>query len=214
MPGGYVVTGSSFAVDITTTATVQSPITTCFSVPTVTDPAAFAQLRILHNENGNLVDRTSSQDFGLKMVCGTVTSLSPFLVASTPIPRNQILVEESGDNNRVAALDAALLLRDPFPVINGNGLFNSGSDRNTRVMVFVTNLDLAPGETASSVVVTLVDSNNQTRDVPAEDVRRVPGFDFTQVTFKLPIDLHIGTCTVTVKAHGLVSSVGTIRIRM
>lgn len=180
----------------------------------MTDPAAFAQLRILHNENGNLVDRTSSQDFGLKMVCGTVTSLSPFLVASTPIPRNQILVEESGDNNRVAALDAALLLRDPFPVINGNGLFNSGSDRNTRVMVFVTNLDLAPGETASSVVVTLVDSNNQTRDVPAEDVRRVPGFDFTQVTFKLPIDLHIGTCTVTVKAHGLVSSVGTIRIRM
>ena len=214
LPNGYLLTGSSFAFDITTSATVESPITTCFNVTTVTDPAAFAQLRILHNENGTLIDRTSSQDFALKTVCANVNSLSPFVVASTLIPRMQLLLEESGDSGRAAAVDAMLFLRDPFPVLNGSNLLNMGPDRGTRVILFVTNLELANGEAPATVVVTLVDNDNKTRDVPAEDVRRVPGFDFTQVIFELPGNLHAGTCTVTVRAHGLVSNVGTIRIRI
>lgn len=45
---------------------------------------------------------------------------------------------------------------------------------------------LGPGETAASVVVRLVDSNNQSYDVPAEGVLPVQGTDVTQVTFRLP----------------------------
>jgi hypothetical protein len=213
LPKDYLFTGNSFALDITTTATVESPITTCFNVSAVTDPAAFAQLRILHGENGKLIDRTSSEDFDLKMICASVSSLSPFVVASTPIPRMQILLED-GDPSRAAALDSELFLRDPFQVEMGANLPSLGVDRDTRVMLFVTNLELAHDESPSTVVVTIVDSDDKTHDVPAEDVRRVPGFDFTQVILKLPGNLHIGTCKVTVRAHGLISSAGTIRIRI
>jgi hypothetical protein len=98
--------------------------------------------------------------------------------------------------------------------VNGADLLNLGSDRNTRVIVFVTNLQLAQGETSSSIVVNLIDSNNQSYDVPAEDVRLVPNFDFTQVIFRLPDNLSAGTCTIKIKAHGQVSNTGTIRIRI
>jgi len=107
-----------------------------------------------------------------------------------------------------------LFLRDPFPVVNGANLFNSGIDRNTRVIIFVTNLQLTQGETSSSVVVNLIDSNNQIYDIAAADVRAVPGFDFTQVIFRLPDNLPAGTCIIKVKAHGQVSNPGTIRIRI
>jgi N-acetylneuraminic acid mutarotase len=107
---------------------------------------------------------------------------------------------------QATALDSLLFIRDPFPVVNASVLIQ-GADRNTRVLVFVSNL--FPGET--SVIVHLVDSNNQIYDIPAEAVR--PVSTFTQVTFRLPNNLAVGTCTVTIKAHALVSNPGTIRIR-
>jgi len=132
----------------------------------------------------------------------------------TPTPL-QLLLEESGPaSNQVAALDSVLFLRDPFPVVNGADLLNLGVDRNTRAIVFVMNLQLAQGETSSSVVVNLIDSNNQSYDVAAEDIQLVPNFDFTQVIFRLPNNLPAGTCTIRIKAHGQVSNAGTIRIRM
>lgn len=93
-------------------------------------------------------------------------------------------------------------------------MFNLGSDRNTRVITFVTNLQLAQGETSATVVVNLIASNSQVYDVAAEDVRPVPGFDFTQVVFRLPDNLAAGPCTIRVKAHGQVSNAGTLRIRI
>ena len=126
----------------------------------------------------------------------------------------QLMTDPSGpDPNQAAAIDAALFLRDPFPVVNGADLLNLGADRNTRVMLFVANLQLLQSEPASSVVVNLIDSSNQSYDVPAEDVRQVSDFPFVQVTFRLPDNLAVGTCTVKVRAHGQVSNAGTIRIR-
>jgi hypothetical protein len=78
----------------------------------------------------------------------------------------------------------------------------------------VKNLQLAPGEPASSVVVNLIEGNNQTYDIAAEDVRLVPNVNFAQVIFRLPDNLAVGTCTITVKAHGQLSNSGTIRIRI
>jgi hypothetical protein len=69
------------------------------------------------------------------------------------------------------------------------------------------------GETPASVVVNLIDSNNQSYDIAAKDVRPIPGFDFTQVMFRLPDNLAVGTCTIKLKAHSLISNVGTIRIK-
>ena len=130
----------------------------------------------------------------------------------TPSPP-QLILEESGPNpNQAVAFDSMLFLRDPFHVQSVADWLDLGPDRNTRVLVFVANLKLNQGETASAVVVNLVDSNNQSYDVAAESVRLVPNFDFAQVTFRLPDNLSAGACMVTVKAHGQVSNAGTIRI--
>jgi hypothetical protein len=124
-----------------------------------------------------------------------------------------IVLDESGpDPNQAAALDSLLLLRDPFPVQSIAAWLTLGPDRNTRVMLFVANLRLNSGEAAAAVVVNLIDSNNQSFDVAAEDVQLNPITGFAQVTFRLPDTLSTGACTVKVKAHGHVSNSATIRI--
>jgi len=125
-----------------------------------------------------------------------------------------LALEESGPGPlQVAALDSLLSMRDPFPVINAADLVNQGLDQNTRVIVFVENLQRAPGEVASTVRINLVDSNGQSYDVGAEDVSATPLFLFTQVTFRLPDNLAPGVCNVKIRAHDQESNPGTIRIK-
>ena len=131
----------------------------------------------------------------------------------TSQPALLLILDESGpDPNQAAALDSLLLLRDPFPVHSFAAWLTFGPDRNTRVMVFVANLQLNPGEAASAVVVNLIDSSNQSYDVAAEDLRLDPTTGFAQVTFRLPDTLFPGACTVRVKAHDHISTSAIIRI--
>lgn len=133
--------------------------------------------------------------------------------APTPTPVIQLLLEGSvGPVQLAAALDTVMWVRDPFPVVNPAYVFQA-SDRNTRVLLFVRNLDLASGETAAAIKVHLVDGNNTGHEVPAESLLLVPGFDFRQLTFRLPDALASGNCTVQVKAHGEISNTGIIRIK-
>ena len=125
----------------------------------------------------------------------------------------QLLLDESGpDPIQAGALDSMLLLRDPFPIFNVFNVLNTGPDRNTRVHLFIRNLQLGPGETAASVIVRLVDSKNQSYDLPAEAVTLLQGTDVTQVTFRLPSMLPVGKCIVEVRAQGRSSNSGTFRI--
>jgi Tol biopolymer transport system component len=129
-------------------------------------------------------------------------------------PLLQMVLEQPGPSpNQAAALDAILLIRDPFPVINSANVVSPGADPNTRVILFVINLQMAQGEAPSAVVVNLVDETNHSYAVAAEQVQTVTNFPFTEVIFRLPDTLPVGTCTVSVKAHGQTSNVGTIRIR-
>jgi hypothetical protein len=145
----------------------------------------------------------------------TITMNGPITQAAAfAQPLMQLLLDQSGPAlDQLAALDSILFLRDPFPVVNSSDALNLGVDRNTRVIIFVTNLQLAQGETSSAVVVSLVDSNNQSYDVAAEDVRFLSSIGFTQVIFRLPNSLSVGTCTIKVKAHSQVSNGGAISIR-
>jgi hypothetical protein len=111
-----------------------------------------------------------------------------------------------------AAIDAMLSVRDPFAVIDGS-LLNPPGDPNTRVVIFVGNLQLLPGEQSSAVVVNLIDSNNVTFHIPAEDVRPASTGGFAQVTFRLPNSLAVGSCVLSVSAHGQTSNSATIRIK-
>lgn len=130
-------------------------------------------------------------------------------------PPLQLILDDSDPDllDQAAAVDSLLFLGGPFPVVNEANWWSQGTDQNTRVMIFVSNLQLESGEPSSSVVVTLTDGNSQSYDVAAEDVRIVPGFSFTQVTFRLPDALALGTCTIKVKANGQESNAGTIRIK-
>jgi len=126
----------------------------------------------------------------------------------------QIMLEEFGpDPNQAAAFDAILFVRDPFPVVNSSNFFSLPGDPNTRVLIFVTNLQLAQGETAAAVTINLIDSLNQTYNIPAQDVRSVPNQAFTQVTFRLPNNLPVGTCQIKVIAHAGDSNTATLRIK-
>ncbi|HKU74629.1 MAG TPA: SBBP repeat-containing protein [Pyrinomonadaceae bacterium] len=124
-----------------------------------------------------------------------------------------LILEESGPSpTQAAALDQLLGLRDPFSIVTIPEWFATGSDRNTRVVLFARNLQLNPGEAASAVVVRLQSSTFQLFDLPAQDVRPIPGTEFTQVIIRLPDDVSPGTCTFNIRAHTRISNTGTFRI--
>ena len=85
-PSGYTIGPNGPAYDITTSATYTPPVDVCFTITSVNDATAFSKLRILHRENGVLVDRTFRQDFGARQICARVSSLSPFVLAMTDTP--------------------------------------------------------------------------------------------------------------------------------
>lgn len=87
LSGRYMLGWWLPAYEITTTAQYTPPLTVCIQVPTVSDPALFASLRILHGEGGVLRERTilppdsPAPDFDTRTICARVGSLSPFVVA-------------------------------------------------------------------------------------------------------------------------------------
>jgi Calx-beta domain-containing protein len=121
----------------------------------------------------------------------------------------QLILEDG--SNQAAAVDSLLFLRDPFYVLGVATWLTVGSDPNTRLLVFVRNLQLNQGETASAVEVNLVNGSFSTT-IPAEDVRAVPNSDFSQVMFRLPDSLPAGMCVVWVKLHGQSSNTGVFRV--
>ena len=125
----------------------------------------------------------------------------------------QLMLEESGlAPGLAAALESVTHVRDPFTVLSS--LHGNGADRNTRVALFVKNLQLDSSEASSSITVSLVDSNSQNYETAAEDVRSVPNTDLSQLTFRLPDNLPVGTCTVRIRRHGQLSNIGNIRIKL
>jgi hypothetical protein len=81
---GYSAFGPAF--DISTTATFTGPVNICVSVPYITDPVAFKNLKLLHNVGGALVDITTTEDPVNKLICGSTNTLSPFTVGGGPTP--------------------------------------------------------------------------------------------------------------------------------
>jgi predicted outer membrane repeat protein len=135
VPGGYTLCPTCPAYDISTTALYAAPITVCLAVPSGISSTAYATLKLLHGENGNLFDRTTSHftdGNGQRWVCGGVSSLSPFVLgggtsptaangtitghvadlSGAPIPG--VSINLSGAEERLAITDA-----------NGNYLFDN-----------------------------------------------------------------------------------------
>lgn len=206
---GTAAAGSDYAATSGTLTFDQGEISKSFSIPIVNDNVLEADETVnLTLSNPTCVGLLGNQ------TCGATLGNPTAAILTIKTPLLLLLLEESGPGlNQVAAVESLLFMRDPFPVISTLALLNPGPDRNTRVIVFVTNLQLAPGDVASSVRVNLVDSNGQSYDVGAEDLRAVPLFNFMQLRFRLPENLAPGACNIKIRAHDQESNPGTIRIR-
>jgi hypothetical protein len=182
--------------------------TTNGSDPTESDPVIASGSTVVVDHSLTLKARAFRTGFTTSAVRSTTYTVV------APLPP-QLLLEQSGPAlDQATAFDVLTFLRDPFPVVNVNQLLNPPVDRNTRVAVFVTNLQLAQGEPASAVVVNIVGSNSVIYDIPAEVVGPVPNTEFVQVTFRLPDTIAAGTCTIRIKFHAQTSNAGTIRIKL
>ncbi len=198
------------AVDVTITnmtpgATIHFTING--NTPTESDPviASGGTLRITNNS----VLRTRAWKAGL------VPSGMSFAGYELTVPSGPpLLFMDEAALTLLPALDSQSLTRDPFSVVNPANLLKKPNDPNTRVILFVLNLELFTGETAASVTVNLTDANGLVHNLSAEDVRPIPaGLGFSQVTFRLPSNLPVGTCQVKLIAHNLTSNTGTLRIK-
>ena len=85
---GSFVLLSNLVFEVATTANITAPIDLCFSLTGPIASNVFAVIRILHNEGGMLVDRTTTSEFSTQTICAQVSSLSPFALALHPPPHD------------------------------------------------------------------------------------------------------------------------------
>jgi len=166
---------------------------------------------VTFNATGGVVYKIAVAGFNNQNGGGDVGQFKLNWNVTTCGPTIELMLDQSGPAaDQASALDSMLLVRDPFLVLNTANLLNTTSDKNTRVVIFVRNLPNVP---ASSVVVNLIDSGNNTQDITAQDVRAVPNQDLIQITFRLPSNLPAGTCRIKVVSQGLFSNTATFRIQ-
>jgi len=127
-----------------------------------------------------------------------------------PNPFPVILSEPNTDS--AVAVASVWLVRDPFPLTTP---FNMSADGRTRLNFFVLNLDLQPGENASSVTARLEDASFKTYPLTVETIARLPGFEWvTQVIVRLPDDTpNTQTLFVSVTLRGQTSNKARIRMK-
>jgi hypothetical protein len=80
VPAGFAVGDPPVYYEITTTATFDGPIEVCFSYREDQFTGNEADLRVLHEENGEFVDRTVSLDTANNIICALVDGFSAFVV--------------------------------------------------------------------------------------------------------------------------------------
>lgn len=119
-----------------------------------------------------------------------------------------VLLTEEGSQN-AAALDVALLLRDPFPL---SRMYFVSSEVRTRVSLFALNLD--PGEPLSALTVSAEDNLGGLYSLPVEFLGVVPGVDgLSQVVVRLPESVNnANELKLKLTIHGQASNIASIRI--
>lgn len=117
---------------------------------------------------------------------GNATSNEATLTVQPPPPFIQ--TEESTDH--AIAFDSVTMLRDPFPLTD---ILNFSLDNRTRVVLFVSNLDLLPNENSTAVTAQAEDVQMNIYPLAVEYVGTVPGFSWlTEVVVVLPGNLPAG----------------------
>lgn len=86
LPQRFGLISESVAFDVRTSAQFTGEVEICFTISGVNDEKIFNDLVVFHNENGQLIDRTTSRNFASRRICATVSSFSPFVVAAPLAP--------------------------------------------------------------------------------------------------------------------------------
>src|SRR5213078_1137680 len=109
------------------------------------------------------------------------------------------------NSTRGIALDSVTELSEPFAL---NSRVSFGVDDRTRVMLFATNLSLAPGEDTSAVTAVAEDGALFQYPLTVEYVGAVPGYEWmTTVVVRLPDNLgDVGDVLVAITYQGLRSN--------
>jgi hypothetical protein len=129
---------------------------------------------------------------------------------NNPTPQAPVIVTEANTDSAVA-LDSVWMERDPFPLTTP---FNMSVDARTRVMLFVLNLDLQPGETTSAITARAEDGAFNVFPLTVEFAGRVPNFEWlTQVVVRLPDNTPAAqSLLVSVTLRGQTSNKARIRM--
>jgi hypothetical protein len=117
----------------------------------------------------------------------------------TPNPPN-VITEDNGD--KAIALNATSFVREPFSLLTAP---NFSQDNRTRIMIFVANLDLLPGEDQSVISVQAEDSVFTIYPLDIEYAGRVANANsVSQINVRLPEELsNVGEVWVSVSLRGM-----------
>jgi glucose/arabinose dehydrogenase len=157
------------------------------------------------------ISSASITDNGAKFRCivtnafGSATSNEATLTVQPPPP----IIETEPNSDRAVALTLPMAVRDPFPLLDP---FNLSSDNRTRVMFFVRNLNVMPGD---NFLARAEDSGMTIYPLTVEFIGKVPNLDlFTQVVVILPSNLATGQdVLISLTWQGQTSNKARIRIQ-
>jgi TolB protein len=132
--------------------------------------------------------------------------------AMTPAPPSgvPVLITEQGSGHAVA-LDSVTFIRSPLTVYTDK---NFSTDRQTRVLLFAGNLDLAASEMVQTIEVRFTDARGRVFVLRPEGMRAVPGLPgMAQLTVRLPEELMAGgDVQVGIAAGGTASNSALMRV--
>jgi len=124
--------------------------------------------------------------------------------AAAPAETPPVLLT-AANSTRAIALDSITWMREPFPP-NAQNPFSS--DRRTRIVLFATNLNLAPGEGTDALTADAEDGARAHYPLRVEYVGRVPSFEWMSfVVLRLNDNLgDVGDVLVCITLHGATSN--------
>jgi hypothetical protein len=127
----------------------------------------------------------------------------------TPRPPN---LSTEADSDVALTLNATTFVRGPFSAFTNP---NFSQDQRTRIMLFVPNLDVLPGEDLSGLSVQAEDSLSRTYTMPVEYVGPVANLgSLTQINVRIPEELaNVNDAWVWVTWRGVVGAKARLVLR-
>lgn len=162
LPSGFQLGSPGTYYDISTTATFNGAIEICIDYSGVSYDSE-AELKLLHFESGAWVDATTSLDTVNDIICGDVTSLSPFAIVNTE-----------------TAADPVVLLLDLVDTVSElniqHGIENSLDSKLDRAIEALVDVSMGNNGSAINVMQAFINA------VEAQSGNQIPTSDATMLT--------------------------------